>query len=342
MDPDEEFLSDRFARQPEALSVEERREAERMVETDAGAARYVGHLREFYALLEESTQKPSAQEISPRVERFVNELYGHEEAPEAGTSEPDEWGPDEGSSGQEPADDRPPATIEARPFRPRREAGPTVLAAATKDERPEAARSETGPAEEASGSFQTFSTLATEGGNVLIRVIGNRETGRGRVYILSDDPERTAWAVVSFPELGLDLVTDEHGIATFDLPEHTAPGEWADVTALLRRPIVEARLHPGEETQLRSDSTAPREGQSTSSGDRTPSTGGPEGTSDSAPTVRCRLNEDRLEAKTQGAGPALVVAWPEGDVAPTLLHLRHGDVATKVPQGEAVLLRAYE
>lgn len=328
MQPDDEVLLDKYVCRPESLSDEEREEAERLVETDAGAARFAEHLREFYALLEEEKR----QEASPEVDRFVDVLFGQKRAPDQEDTSGQGGEPSRTSS----ASDRPPATIEARPFEPRREAGPTVLAAATRTVRPEADRQKA-----ASGGFETFTTLVSEGGEVLIRVLGNHETGRGRAYVLSDDPERKAWAIISIPELGLDLVTGENGIATFDLPEKVSPSEWGKATALVRRPVAEARLQPEQEAVLRPSSenipsVENSSGQSNSSG------------KDRSEALGCHFDEGRLVAEPGGSRLTFLSAWPIGDqtdeedAGPFLLSLGGGEVACEVHSGEPLLLRAYE
>jgi hypothetical protein len=330
MHPDEEVLLDRYVRHPEALSLAETREAERLIEADEGAACYMRHLREFYALLEE---EPA--EMHPQVERFVDNLF---EEKGSGLEKSDkEAGSGEKASGPGPTEDRPPATTEARPIGRKRETGPTVLAAATKTTRSGSARSDTRQAADAPGPFQTFATLASEGGNVLVRVIGNPKENRGRVYVLSNDPERKAWAVVSVPELERHLVTGEDGTATFDLAEDERPDRWAGATALVRRPVAEARIESGDETPLHLISgETPRRENSLSRTD------GATGIDSSSPAVRCWLSEGRFVAEQEQPLLSFLAAWPEGNGDPTLLALGEGSGSCKVPEGRALLVRAYQ
>ena len=328
MQPDDELLLGKYVYRPESLSDEEREEAERLIENDAGAACFAEHLRDFYTLLEEEKR----QETPPEVDRFVDDLFGQREGSDRENAPKQRGEPSEPG----PASGRPPATTEARPFEPRREAGPTVLAAATKTARPEADRQEA-----ASGGFETFATLVSEGGEVLVRVLGNRQTGRGRAYVLSDEPERKAWSIISLPELGLHLVAVENGIATFDLPEGSIPSEWAEATALVRRPVDESWLQPGEEAVLRpSGENNPSD---ESSSDESNSSG-----KDEDEALRCRFNEGRLVAEPGDSRLTFLSAWPSGDqteeedAGPFLLSLGSGEAACEVPVDGPLLLRAYE
>jgi hypothetical protein len=129
------------------------------------------------------------------------------------------------------------AVIPVQPFRPRREPRPTVLAADT-----------AAPADER--RFSVLTTLAAEAEDVLVRVVKDRDTGEGRLYVLAEPPERRAHVVVSFPDLGLDLVADEEGRLTFDLPTEIQPDQWADARAVVRRPVATRAVAPGGETTV--------------------------------------------------------------------------------------------
>lgn len=124
-----------------------------------------------------------------------------------------------------------PAVVPVRPFQVQQSSRPTVLAAATAqatDDR----------------RYSVLTTLAAADEDVLVRVIGDREAGRARLYVLSDPPEGQSHVVVSFPDLGLDLVTDAEGRLTFDLPRGVGPTEWNDASAVVRRPVATGRLMP--------------------------------------------------------------------------------------------------
>lgn len=129
------------------------------------------------------------------------------------------------------------AVIPVQPFRPRREPRPTVLAADT-----------AAPADER--RFSVLTTLAAEAEDVLVRIVKDRDTGEGRLYVLAEPPERRAHVVVSFPDLGLDLVADEEGRLAFDLPAEIQTNQWADARAVVRRPVATRAVAPGGETTV--------------------------------------------------------------------------------------------
>lgn len=134
------------------------------------------------------------------------------------------------------------AVVPLRPFQPPRDARPTVLAADTDSARAEA------PADER--RFAVLTTLAAEEENLLVRVVKDRDTGRGRLYVLADPPERRAHVVVSFPDLDLNLVADEEGRTTFAMPTGISPKQWAEVHAVVRHPVAARAVGPGEEVAV--------------------------------------------------------------------------------------------
>lgn len=145
------------------------------------------------------------RDTAPQVEDFVDELF---------------------------AEETPPAVVQVHPFQSDRSSPSTVMAAATSTSAP-------------SRRFSVLATLAAAEEDVLVRVIGDAEEGQGRLYVLSDRDEQCAHAVVSFPDFGLDLVTDENGRLTFDLPADVEPEEWEQASAVVRRPLVAERLGVG-------------------------------------------------------------------------------------------------
>jgi hypothetical protein len=157
--------------------------------------------------------------------------------------------------------------------------------------------------------------------------------------VLSEEAERQAHVVVSFPELGLDLVADEEGQATFDL-SRGPPSEgdvpagaraepyrdaWAGVSAVVRRPLASRRLPPGRETVL----TVPIR-----AGEERPEN-----------RVLCRHEGGTLTVTVEDesvSSPTLLVAkGPE--VEPLLLSLRSGgDRRLKLAAGGVLTVRLYE
>jgi hypothetical protein len=282
---DDEALIEQYVRDAGALSYDRRSEARSLLEHDPAAAAYATVLRGFYDHLSEEDQR----ETDPRVTDFVDDLFDTES--------------NSGSENREEAK----STVQAWPFRPAEEAQPTVMAAAT-DTETEGSR------------FAVLATLAAEAQNVLVRVVGDRGTGQGRLYVLSDRPEMQAHAVVSFPELDLDLATDSEGHLEFDLPTGTAPEDWAETSALVRSPVAEYRLPAGEDILLQGPDSA---------------------------KVHCRLDEGTLKAqRLQFQGPSdstalllLVAEQPDGDR--TLLSLSTETPSRLDVTAETLHLRLY-
>jgi len=199
------------------------------------------------------------------------------------------------------------SVVEVRPFRPRSGSQSTVLAAATQtasDER----------------RFSVLTTLAAEQQEVLVRVIGDHDTGRGRVYVLTDPPIRQAHVIVSFPDLGLDLVTDADGRRTFELPPEVGPDEWEETVALVRRPVADRFLEPGSAASL----------------------DGPAGA-----TTECRYEDETLTVTLQGeegnGGAALLTVEPVDKAGRILLRLRDREPERHtLPATEKLLIRLYE
>lgn len=221
------------------------------------------------------------RDSAPQVEDFVDELF---------------------------AEETPPAVVEVYPFRPDRSSPSTVLAAATSTSAPRR-------------RFSVLATLAAADEDVLVRVIGDAAEGQGRLYVLSDRDEQCAHAVVSFPDFGLDLVTDENGRLTFDLPANVDPEEWEQATAVVRRPLVTERLAPGDTKRL----------------------GGTAGA-----RVRCEWNDETLGVALLGGEtaplPSLMTVEPAvEEAARTLLRLASGDtIEQDLPVDGEIRIRLYD
>jgi hypothetical protein len=188
-----------------------RRRIEQLIEEDAGGQAYAEFLQDFYHRLE----KDSATFPSERVDEFVEELFRDEK---------------EGT------------VVPLHPFQSRREGRPTVLAAETASTKTHESSEER--------RFSILTTLAAETEDLLVRVVEDRDTGRGRLYVLADPPEQRAHVVVSFPEFGLDLVADEEGRRAFDVPPEVSPEQWAEARAVVRRPVATRALGPSEDTAI--------------------------------------------------------------------------------------------
>jgi hypothetical protein len=127
--------------------------------------------------------------------------------------------------------------ISVQPFQPPREARPTVLAAETTASRDER-------------RYSVLATLAAEAQQMLVRIVKDRDTGRGRLYVLADPPSQRAHVVVSFPDFGLDLVVDDEGRRSFDLPSEIDAEQWDEARALVRRPVAAGAVEPGSTTTM--------------------------------------------------------------------------------------------
>jgi hypothetical protein len=90
--------------------------------------------------------------------------------------------------------------------------------------------------------FQTVATFAAEPQNTLVRITHDNLTDAFKLYVLADDPRKREWAIVYFPQLAADFVTDDKGQVAFQLSAHARPENWAALEAVLRLPIAEA--HP--------------------------------------------------------------------------------------------------
>jgi hypothetical protein len=202
------------------------------------------------------------------------------------------------------AEDPDASVISLQPFQPRREARPTVLAAETETSS-EARR------------FSVLTTLAAEAEQMLVRIVGDREKNQGRMYVLTDPPEQRAHVVVSFPELGLDLVANEQGRLAFDLPPDVGPEQWNEVRAVVRRPVAREQLSPGNVATLPL----------------------PSGTD-----LHCERDGGVITASAadDNGAPTFVTVTPP-DETPLLMRLGPGATAHRETDTEApVILRVYE
>lgn len=310
---DDERRIERFVRRPETMAEKERRRAEQLVNEDPGAALYAEFLEDLYGRLDEESERPS----DPRVDAFVDSLF---ESTETGARE-NEKAP----------------VIPVHPHRSGRQARPTVLAA----DAPAAVPNES------EKRFVDLASLSSDDEKILVRILGDRKTGHGRLYVLSvsGDDTRTgeAHAVVSFPELGRDIVTDGEGRASFDLagiddgPGDLAQGslkKWAEVSAVVRRPVAATELRPSETATLPETDPSSREGSSSVD----PSV------EEMSSRVICRHRGDQLGVtleREDSGGPVLLgVSSPEGGAF--LVSLRTGTPApVPVPDERRLVLRLY-
>ena len=273
MGPDDERRIERYVHRPAELGAQERRAVERLVEQDPGAAAYADFLRGFYDRLDEE----SGFSPSTRVDAFVESTF---------------------------RDDKE-AVISLHPFRPRRDSGPTVLAADT-DRSSEKSR------------FSVLTTLAAESKDVVVRIVEDRDAGQGRLYVLSEPPERREHVIVSFPEFGLDLVADEEGRLAFELPSDVSSEQWTDARAVVRRPVSKKVVAPNGDERIPFASDG---------------------------TVRGRRDEDTLTVSIEGGGsdmPSVLTATPPDGIARLVRLDASVPQECDVPPDAPLVLRLYE
>lgn len=126
-----------------------------------------------------------------------------------------------------------PHVISLQPFQPKLEAisfgdGYTTVLAAMSPTTPR--------------RFQTVATFAAEPQSTLVRIMHDNAADIFKLYVLADDPYKREWAIVSFPQLAADFVTDDKGQVAFQLSAHARPENWAALEAILRLPIAAAHL----------------------------------------------------------------------------------------------------
>jgi hypothetical protein len=87
--------------------------------------------------------------------------------------------------------------------------------------------------------FQTVATLASVEKSTLLRILRDNATGTFRVYILAEDRRQREHAIISFPELGMNLMADEKGQAVFALAEQALATDGETLTSVLKLPVLE-------------------------------------------------------------------------------------------------------
>ena len=308
MDRSEEQLIKRFVRRPERLSVDEQEEAERLLGANRDAALYAKFLQGFYGQRDEDRERP----LDPHIGDVVDPLFGA--------------GFDTNPVGR-------PSVIPVESYEPDAPARPTVLAAETDGPSPHHQDPADAPDASDPPRFSVLTVLASADEQMLVRVVGDQESGRGHLSVMAESEAEQAHVVVSFPKLDLDLVTDAEGRATFSLPPNGNPEDaepeaashtWGQTAAVVRRPVATRRLADVEETVIPARSSS-----------------GPAETS----SLFCRR-----EGKTLTVTPDDVASPPPPFLSvttsghtPLLLSLRSGSpVQQAVPTGDPLTLHLYE
>jgi hypothetical protein len=106
----------------------------------------------------------------------------------------------------------------------------------------------------AAARFETLATYSAAEDNVLVRLVLDRETNRGHVYVLAEDEKRRSHVLVSFPDSGMEIATDYQGRGHFRLSRDDRDRDWAGSPILLRVPVgrLEYSFETAEEFDLES------------------------------------------------------------------------------------------
>lgn len=63
----------------------------------------------------------------------------------------------------------------------------------------------------ASGRYRNLATLAADDQDTIVRIVLDRKSDRVAFYVHASDSRRKEFSVISFPEIGLDFVCNQHG-----------------------------------------------------------------------------------------------------------------------------------
>jgi hypothetical protein len=99
------------------------------------------------------------------------------------------------------------------------------------------------------GRFKTIVTLASEKEQALVRIIHDVETNKYKFYVLTEDLGRKSYAILSFPEIAADFVTDERGQLEIDIKPADSGKSWTFRRGILRLLVAEVELSVTELVQ---------------------------------------------------------------------------------------------
>jgi len=83
--------------------------------------------------------------------------------------------------------------------------------------------------------FTSVAVLASEAHQAVVRVLQDTTTNRYKIFVITDDPDKRSHALLSFPDLSLDFVTDDRGQLEVDYPVDN----WKSNKGFLRIAIAE-------------------------------------------------------------------------------------------------------
>jgi len=96
--------------------------------------------------------------------------------------------------------------------------------------------------------FASIATLASEEQHAVVRILQDNSTNRWKIYVIIDDPAKRAHAMVSFPDVSMDFVTDSRGQLEVEHPL----ADLQSLRGVLRLAVAE---HTVRTTALQSEDT---------------------------------------------------------------------------------------
>ncbi len=82
--------------------------------------------------------------------------------------------------------------------------------------------------------FKPIAIYSSIDQQIIVRILRDTEGGLYKLYVLGARQETSRFAVVSFPELQMDLSTDESGKKDFSLPSDKHPSDWHGLNVFVR------------------------------------------------------------------------------------------------------------
>ncbi|MCX6132443.1 MAG: hypothetical protein NTU47_01405 [Ignavibacteriales bacterium] len=82
--------------------------------------------------------------------------------------------------------------------------------------------------------FKPVAVYSSVDQQIVVRIVQDTEEDLYKLYVLGAQQENCRFAVVSFPELEMDLGTDESGKKDFSLPADKRPSDWYMLNAFVR------------------------------------------------------------------------------------------------------------
>lgn len=89
--------------------------------------------------------------------------------------------------------------------------------------------------------FTRLATLYSEEEGLLVRILSDEKERKLDLYLHARNPLKEP-AIVEFPKLGLEIVTDKNGRASFKHPAKLDYSEWANTKALVHIPFAKSAI----------------------------------------------------------------------------------------------------